>query len=456
MSFGLGLTEYIPIAVYIAGVLALLATLFYKREYGLYYLIPLIPGIVVRDKLKAFPMGKDVVDIFVVVLLISIMLRPGKKPKSDPTLNWMVVIILALAYIGLWIGTFKLDLPNPTLSEERFVEWKNFAIMPILYFIALRTIHTRKQMGIVIGLMVVTVLAMNRYWYSTYRHFQSFHFSYDQRVASGFSYLGPNELAAFFAMMALFMLALLVTLKDWRLKIPLIGALAADTYCVLHLHSRGAYAAVLGGLVLFGVMVDKRILLLVLVAVLAFQFQLLPVSVMERINMSETVEGTDPSIQGRLDMWSQATDQILANPLIGAGYGSTRYLGFGSGSKETRRDVHNGYLELLIETGVIGTILFLVVFYRGGMKGLRLFRASKDPLFRGLGVGLMGVIIGSLLTNITSETWHYLAVTGYFWVLLAMVAVAQGMVEARETEEQPETEPPVAQRVAPAARTAER
>jgi hypothetical protein len=93
---------------------------------------------------------------------------------------------------------------------------------------------------------------------------------------------------------------------------------------------------------------------------------------------------------------------------------------------------------------VIGTICFLVVFYRGGMKGLRLFRTAKDPFLRGLGIGLVGMIVASLATNVTSETWHYLAVTGYFWVLLAMVVIAQDLAateQKAEAESSPEQKP---------------
>jgi O-antigen ligase len=443
MSLGLGLSDYVPIAVYVMGVLALIATLFYKREYGLYYLIPLIPAIVVREKLKAFPLGKDVVDIFVLALLVSIVLSPGEKRRPDPTLNWMVVIMVVMAYLGLWIGSFKLGLAYPTLSEERFLEWKNFVIMPILYFIVLRTVTNKKQMWAIVALMAVTVLFMNRYWYSTYRFYKSYHFDYSQRISAGFSYLGENELAAFFAMTMLFMLGLMLCLKKWHIKGALAAGIAANTYCILYLFSRGAYMAVAAGLMLYGILLDRRILLGLIILFLAWQF-ILPQSVIDRIDMSETDEGTDPSIQGRLDMWAQALENIMANPLIGSGYGSTGYLGFGSGSRETRRDVHNGYLELLMESGVIGTICFLVVFYRGGMKGLRLFRTAKDPFLRGLGIGLVGMIVASLATNVTSETWHYLAVTGYFWVLLAMVVIAQDLAateQKAEAESSPEQKP---------------
>ena len=42
MELGLGLTKIIPLMVYLTGIAVLFITLFYKIEFGIYFLIPLL------------------------------------------------------------------------------------------------------------------------------------------------------------------------------------------------------------------------------------------------------------------------------------------------------------------------------------------------------------------------------------------------------------------------------
>ena len=51
MGLGLGLTGYIPIVLYGLGIFAALIAIFYKEEYALYFLVPLLPLQNVMDKI---------------------------------------------------------------------------------------------------------------------------------------------------------------------------------------------------------------------------------------------------------------------------------------------------------------------------------------------------------------------------------------------------------------------
>ena len=66
----LGLSSFLPGVVYAAAILALLASVFHRKEIGLYFIVALIPMQNLMEKLHAFPLGKDIVDVFIVTLLL--------------------------------------------------------------------------------------------------------------------------------------------------------------------------------------------------------------------------------------------------------------------------------------------------------------------------------------------------------------------------------------------------
>lgn len=87
----------------------------------------------------------------------------------------------------------------------------------------------------------------------------------------------------------------------------------------------------------------------------------------------ETVSGGDISM-GRYTLWSLAIDQFKVHPIIGIGWGrfyldvSLAYNGI------TRYHVHNTYLQLLCETGVVGFSLYIVWFWNSLSKSIKVFR----------------------------------------------------------------------------------
>lgn len=428
LSLGFGLSQYVPIIVYTLGVIALLATIIYRTEIGLFFLIPLIPMLNLTERIHQLPVGKDLIDLFIVAILLGNILRARESTVHDRSLNYAIVLLLAVTYAGLWVGSLKLGLDYPlTLANDRLVQWKNFAIMPVLYFLTLYTVNNRRQLLVIVGLMALTMLLMDRSFYSTFQWVKEWHYSHKQRITGAFTYLGPNELGGFYAQYTMLLVSLFLVLKRVVMKGALAVIISFNFYCILYLFSRGAYLAVAAGLTFLGIVADRRILAALLALFLGWKM-LLPVSVVERIEMTQTEEGTDTSVLGRLNMWEKAEEIITNNLIIGVGFGSTPHLGFVSYSGEkARNNIHNGYLEVLLQTGLIGLTCVLYIFYKGLRKGWALYRQSDDPFYQGLGLGLVTVIIASLVSNLTGDKWSYLPVMGYFWILLALVSRAHAL-----------------------------
>lgn len=70
---------------------------------------------------------------------------------------------------------------------------------------------------------------------------------------------------------------------------------------------------------------------------------------------------------GRFDLWENAINLFLENPIIGAGWG--RFANYTTGvfretyDGQSVRDVHNVFLQLLCETGIVGAVLICIPIF---------------------------------------------------------------------------------------------
>jgi O-antigen ligase len=137
----------------------------------------------------------------------------------------------------------------------------------------------------------------------------------------------------------------------------------------------------------------------------------------------------DQSAQTRVDLWTDAERLIQANPIFGTGFQTYAYMGRVGGF----RDTHNYYVKILLETGVVGLAVFLVVVWRMFALGYQLYRRAEDDLLlSALGLGFATLMIGTISTNLFGDRWSYFQVDGWMWLLLGVVA--RGLVLADEPQ----------------------
>lgn len=422
---GLGLTKFAPEAVYVMCIAVFFLTIFYRPQVGLYFVTFLIPLQNLREKLIPFTFGQNMMDFLILGIVISLFLQSNKKKNPLPIDRSMVypsLLLILGTYSALWIGYFKLGQKMPvTFDSEQLILWKNFIELPFLYFITLATVRDRKQVFIIIAIMTFTVLLMDFYFYDNARWLDYTHYADDLRDKGGntFFYLGPNETAGFLAEYTMFLIGVFILLRNKFWKLLVAGVIAFNLYCVMYYFSRGAYVAVLGGLLFLGVVKEWKILLILAVLLVGWR-AVLPGSVVERIEMTESGEGLDSSSESRIDMWMEALGSIRNNPVTGIGFGNTRYLGIKS-ARGVRSSIHNGYIAVLLEQGAMGLIIILYIFHIAFKKSWGLFKKSADGGFRGAGLGFAAMIVASLIGNLFGTHWFYFDVMGYFWIIFALV-----------------------------------
>lgn len=120
----------------------------------------------------------------------------------------------------------------------------------------------------------------------------------------------------------------------------------------------------------------------------------------------------------RLDvLWPQAIKGFMSNPLLGSGYSTLVKANVGEFTYAESTD--NDYLRLLGETGLLGFSAFAAVLYYLTTNALSLAR-EKARIRHFVGLGVIGGIVGMLLTATYIDIFESSKVAYTFWMLAAV------------------------------------
>jgi putative inorganic carbon (HCO3(-)) transporter len=415
---GTGLGHLIPIIAYLGFWVMCVVCLTGRPLLGLYYLIPFLPYRTMRDHFLQYPLGSNLITILTLCVIVGGLIYGKRLPKTKLYAFWLLFGIYL--YVSMWMGTALGNAPAPLwLSDPNFVNWKDYMLIPLVFVASGLVIDDRRAVRTVLIITAVALLfidrscileSMTRTWTS---------FDEDKRYGGPLGY-GSNQTAAFLAQFAMFFWGFAVVLRRKKAKLLTYVLVAATIFATMYTFSRGAYLALLVSIFILSLLKDRKLLILLGVFLLTWQM-VVPTAVRERVQMTKTANGhLEESAQERVDLWEDAENSILRNPIAGTGFATFQ---FGE-HEDNLSDTHNWYLKVLVETGVIGFIMVLFMFQQLISLPYRLFRSAEDPLYRGLGLGLLLAICCSMVANFFGDRWTYLEITGLLWVLVAAAARA--------------------------------
>jgi O-antigen ligase len=251
----------------------------------------------------------------------------------------------------------------------------------------------------------------------------------DSKRDSGPLGFGSNQTAAFLAQFGMFFWGFTYFIKRKKLKLFGYGIVGITIFTAMYTFSRGGYAAILFGVLVFGLLKDRKLLLLLGIFLLTWE-AVVPTAVRQRVTMTSSSSGRlEASAQERVDLWTNAEEAFLHSPIFGNGF-ATFQLEEHVGDL---RDTHNWYVKILVETGILGLIPVIFMLQQMLATSYRLFKRASDPLYRGLGAGLFVAICSCLVANCFGDRWTYLEITGLLWVLVAAaIRATQFMLSSPE------------------------
>ncbi len=436
ITINFGLSGLVPIVLYVAFLIAMGMTVFWRPIVGIYFLAPLIPSQTIRDRMAAYPLGGSVVTVMLLAIAIG-LLRTGQPLFPKSRLRVVLLVYMALTFVSLCAGTIFLhrEFPMPW-DDSRFLDWRNYFTMLLLLFLTAAAVQTTKQMKILMAIVFFGVLVFNRSFYNEVSDKDFSEYNEDSRYEGGSGFAGVNGFAAFEAQVATFLIGLSGYLEKRSHRWAAVALAGFSALCLMYSLSRGGYLALAVGLLFLGI-VRYRKLLLVMVLFGMTWTALVPGAVYQRVTMTTDNPGgnLDHSSETRVSLWEEAFEEVSASPVFGLGFNTYAYMDHLRGY----RDSHNIYVKFLVETGYVGVVIFLIMMAKTWTSGFQLFRQAQEPFHAGMGLGLAGWVVAALVGNMFGDRFTYLQVAGYMFLFGGMVVrgymLEQELAERQEAGE---------------------
>lgn len=155
--------------------------------------------------------------------------------------------------------------------------------------------------------------------------------------------------------------------------------------------------------------------------------------------------GKNPTLTGRLDIWSAVVDALSSNLLLGGGYGAgwktLVSVKIQEAMGRTIGNAHNGYLALVVDIGLVGLLsVLLAVLVLARRVYLRLSQDGSTELVLVASLTLIFVLLGNW---VGAFLFKYNTV---FWVLFVYFACELGRqdrIAVRFVPQVPTYQPPV-------------
>jgi len=153
--------------------------------------------------------------------------------------------------------------------------------------------------------------------------------------------------------------------------------------------------------------------------------------------VEKVVHFQDPYARERQLHWRTAFQLFKEKPVLGNGYGTFRAVALGRMATEwymqqpKRRQgmlalgyAHNEYLQSLADSGLVGGVLFVAMLLAGLGLAIKVFWRAEDPTWRHLGLAVAVAFIAFYFQNFFGVTFRQTGAVTFFWLWLAMLAVA--------------------------------
>lgn len=215
--------------------------------------------------------------------------------------------------------------------------------------------------------------------------------------------------------------------RRWIIAFGVLGVVVM----VLAAGKAGIISGIISAALFF--LFQKKILssLGVLIGITVIGFLLISVTPLGRYFRDYSESGQASTISGRTGLWTSVLPAVMASPVWGHGYVASRFASTeeDESAVEQAGHLHNGFLEVLYNNGLIGLVLLLLMH----LSILRnLLHVVIHPISRGaylLAIGCSAVYVNLLLNGLFNASFGGHAYAP-FMLFLALVLVSDKLQQA--------------------------
>lgn len=311
-------------------------------------------------------------------------------------------------------------------------EFKKYTVKSLfLFFAIVNNVREPRDIKVLLFALLVSVGLFSVLGLINYFAFES---SFGTRLTFPYLDTNVNRFGKLYDVVIPVNMALILITNDKIKKTFFIIILLLSISSILLMQTRGSYVAIFLGLVAITFVYRKRLLILVLIIPFLLVI-MMPTTMATRAQ--KIFEFKDYPIIGgplnkRPNAWRGALRIIAEHPLFGLGVGKSN---FGRTVRKFRdlkyrKDhAHNTYLQIAVETGLIGLAtffwLFGSLFYHGFKHYLSLPRQDEEAiLIFGMLCGIGGLFFHGLV--------DYFYKHESFYILWVMTALIFALIEGRK------------------------
>ena len=231
----------------------------------------------------------------------------------------------------------------------------------------------------------------------------------------------PNVYGTYLLLMIPLAGGLFLYAKKTIFKLAALGICGLLVLSLLLTFSRGCYVALAVAVVVFMLLLEKRLIVLCVAGVIALPF-VLPPAVLARV--LSVVDFTDTSTLYRFSIW-QSTVRLLGDfwmTGIGQGMGAyQRAMPMYAFAGVSAAHTHNIFMQIFVETGLVGLIVFvgvLACFFRGQFVFMR--RDDAEKRRQVLAAAITAGVVGFLVQGMFDYPFHNYSVMLVFFLFLGI------------------------------------
>jgi len=334
---------------------------------------------------------------------------------------------LPMALVAGWVGWAVVSITWAASTADA-IRWSTFLIVSAGLMLAIPIAASRRRyllwvlgaLGVAFGLAIVGALA--EIFLGV--RFPASALTPREGAFAARSFFGnQNNFATYLALSLPYLVLLPVVARDARLRLGgAAGAIVAITF-ILFSGSKANLMAV--GIILLGMLVvlatDRTMRrafvasLVVVAAALALIIPSLlgtgpvpiPKQAVAKLNFG-TLQAQVTSGQGsgavRTTLLEKGLGLAASSGGVGVGAGNAEAAVRSEAGYEGVANLHNWTLEVLVDTGVVGLVLYGALYLLMIMGNFRAARTSRDPLLRYMGLASLLALLGFFLGSIAIST----------------------------------------------------
>lgn len=427
IGFLLGLaTSFVSGAYIVLGLVGLIAVavIIYKPEVGCLAIVGLLPFLPTM-----------MLCALVALTAVSYILKliRGKRTFRFEASDLFVVLFMAILLLG---GLSSLSVSSSIKSAAVFI------CLMTSYFLITNLVTTTKMIR---SLSIVTVASLlicslygiyqNYFGISEAAWLDSDMFSeIETRVYSTFG--NPNVFGEYLIMVIPIALALLFTKQSAKKRFAALCIAGISGIALIFTWSRGAWLGFGISMILFFLLLSRRTMIVYMGGIMCLPFALpyLPSSIVTRFTSIGNL--ADTSTNYRVSIWKAAVRMIYDHPLSGIGIGegafAIMYQNYSLSGIEAAPHSHMLYLQIWIETGLVGLVVFLMTVLLIFKKVFAYYRNGTNTEMKIVSLAAVCGITAILIQGFTDYVWYNYRVFALFWIMCAFAVSAVRCAQKEE------------------------